>query len=320
MTTPPPIGFGVTGTVPLRLNDAHCHFFSQRFFDVLGRQKGLPGDAPGQEVTRLVGWDHPGTPESLADRWADALTSSGVGRALLIGSVPGEEEQVARAVSRHPDRFVGAFMLDPTQEGALTRVAWALSQPGMRVVCLFPAMHGYSPTDPRVLGLAEQVAGSSGAALFVHCGVLTIGIRQKLGLPCAFEARYGNPLELQGLALRHPSLPIIVPHFGAGFFRELLMVADTCPNVVVDTSSSNAWMKYSPGLTLRHVFSQALAVLGAERLLFGTDSSFFPRGWHAAIRDTQLGVLEELGVPMSDQQTICAGTFDRLFPRPTSRP
>ena len=150
--------------------------------------------------------------------------------------------------------------------------------------------------------------------------MLTVGIRKKLGLPSAFEARHGNPLDLQGLALRHPSLPIIVPHFGAGFFRELLMVADTCPNVYVDTSSSNAWMKYSPGLALRHVFAQTLAVLGPDRLLFGTDSSFFPRGWHAAIRDAQLAVLHELGVPFVDQQAICAGNFDRLFPRPTSRP
>jgi predicted TIM-barrel fold metal-dependent hydrolase len=315
MTTLPPPTFGVTGTLPLRVNDAHCHFFSPRFFDVLGRQKGLPGDAPGLEVTRLVGWDHPGTAEALADRWVEALSAGGVSRALLIGSVAGEEEQVARAVARHPDRFVGAFMLDPTQEGALTRVAWALAQPGMRVVCLFPAMHGYSPSDPRVLGLAEQVAGSPNAALFVHCGVLSVGIRKKLGLPSAFEARYGNPLELQGLALRHPALPIIVPHFGAGFFRELLMVADTCPNVMVDTSSSNAWMKYNPGLTLRHVFGQALAVLGAERLLFGTDSSYFPRGWHGAIRDNQLAVLEDLGASHVDQQAICAGNFDRLFPR-----
>ena len=98
-----------------------------------------------------------------------------------------------------------------------------------------------------------------------------------------------------------------MPHFGAGFFREVLMVADACPNVYVDTSSSNAWMKYSPGLTLRHVFAQALAVMGAERLLFGSDSSFFPRGWRA--------VLDDLHVPPVDQQAICAGNFDRLFPR-----
>ncbi len=305
----------MTTTLPLRINDAHCHFFSPRFFDVLGRQKGLPGDAPGPDVTRLVGWDHPGSTDALADRWAETLTAAGVARAMLIGSVPGEEEQIAKAVARHPDRFVGAFMLDPTQEGALTRVTWALAQPGVRVVCLFPAMHGYSPTDARVLGLAEQVAGTGGTALFVHCGVLSVGIRKKLGLSSTFEARFGNPLEVQGLALRHPSLPVIVPHFGAGFYRELLMVADTCPNVYVDTSSSNAWMKYNPGLTLRHVFAQAIAVLGAERLLFGTDSSWFPRGWHGAIRDTQVAVLDELGVPHVDQQAICAGNFDRLFPR-----
>lgn len=302
-------------TLPLRFNDAHCHFFSPRFFDVLGRQKGLASDPPGLEVTRLVGWEHPGSTEALADRWALALTEAGVGRAMLIGSVPGEEDQVARAVARHPDRFVGAFMVDPTQEGALTRVAWALSQPGMRVVCLFPAMHGYSPTDARVSGLAEQLAGQPGVALFIHCGVLSVGIRTRLGLPSRFEARHGNPLDVQGLALCHPSLPIIVPHFGAGFFRELLMVADTCPNVLVDTSSSNGWMKYSPGLTLRHVLAQALAVLGPDRLLFGTDSSFFPRGWHGAVRDAQVAVLDELGVPHVDQQAIMAGNFDRLFPR-----
>jgi len=303
----------MTTTPPLRLNDAHCHFFSPRFFDVLGRQKGLQGETPGVEVARLVGFEPPGTTEALADRWAETLSQAAVSRALLIGSVPGEEDQVARAVARHPDRFVGAFLLDPTQEGALTRVSWALAQPGMRVVCLFPAMHGYSPVDARVLGLAEVLAGTPGTALFVHCGVLTVGVRRKLGLPSPFEARFGNPLDLQGLALRHPSLPVIVPHFGGGFFRELLMVADTCPNVVVDSSSSNGWMKYSPGLTLRHVVAQTLAVLGPERVLFGSDSSFFPRGWHAAIRDTQRAVLDDLAVPITDQQAIFAGNFDRLF-------
>ena len=74
-------------------------------------------------------------------------------------------------------------------------------------------------------------------------------------------------------------------------------------------------MKYSPGLTLRHVFAQALAVMGAERLLFGSDSSFFPRGWHGAVLEAQRAVLDDLHVPPVDQQAICAGNFDRLFPR-----
>jgi len=56
-------------------------------------------------------------------------------------------------------------------------------------------------------------------------------------------------------------VPIIVPHFGAGPLREALMVADLCSNVLLDTSSSNGWIKYTPGLTLPAVFRQALAVL-----------------------------------------------------------
>ena len=116
--------------------------------------------------------------------------------------------------------------------------------------------------------------------LFVHCGVLTVGIRRKLGLPSRFDMRFSNPLDLHAIALAHPRLPIVVPHFGAGMFREALMLADLCPNVVLDTSSSNHWIDYHPGLTLVDVFRQALLVAGPSRLLFGTDSSFFPRGWN----------------------------------------
>ena len=35
------------------------------------------------------------------------------------------------------------------------------------------------------------------------------------------------------------------------------------------------------------MFRQALAVAGADRLLFGTDSSFFPRGWVADVHERQ---------------------------------
>ena len=59
------------------------------------------------------------------------------------------------------------------------------------------------------------------------------------------------------------------------------------PNLHVDTSRSNAWTKYTPGLRLVNVFRQALAVLGPERMLFGSNSSFFPRGWqHAVLGET----------------------------------
>ena len=61
------------------------------------------------------------------------------------------------------------------------------------------------------------------------------------------------------------------------------------------------------------MFRQALAVVGSERLLFGTDSSFFPRGWQQAIYEQQRAALEAIGAAPEVQQTIFAGNFERLF-------
>src|SRR6185295_15892532 len=131
----------------------------------------------------------------------------------------------------------------------------------LRAVCLFPAMHRYPVQDERAQQIFSVAAARPGTAVFVHCGVLSVGVRRKLGLASPFDIRFGNPLDLHAVALRHPQVPIIIPHFGAGLFREALMVADLCPNILLDTSSSNAWIKYYPGLTLSDVFRRALDVL-----------------------------------------------------------
>jgi uncharacterized protein len=120
-------------------------------------------------------------------------------------------------------------------------------------------------------------------------------------------------LQLHRLALAFPQVPFVIPHFGAGLLREVLMLADLCPNVYVDTSSSNGWIKYTPGLTLEAVFRQTLQVLGASRVLFGTDSSFFPRGWQAPIHEEQKRILDRLRVTDADQELIFGGNFERLF-------
>jgi hypothetical protein len=116
--------------------------------------------------------------------------------------------------------------------------------------------------------------------------------------------------------MRYPAVPIVVPHFGAGYFREALMLADLCPNVYLDTSSSNQWMRYQEShLDLRQVFRRALDVAGPKRLLFGTDSSFFPRGWHHQIFEEQARVLYELNVSEEDARSIFSENLLRILAR-----
>lgn len=297
------------------INDVHCHFFSTGFFNALARQRGRAPQESAVDLCRELQWEEPETPEALADRWVRELEASGVQRATLIASVPGDEASVAAAVARHPSRFVGFFMLDPSASDAAERVQRATTEQRRRGVCLFPAMHHVPLHDNRTLRVVEAAAARPGTVVFVHCGVLSVGVRKKLGLPSRFDMRLGDPLAVSRLALQFPQVPFIVPHFGAGMFREALIAADTCANLHLDTSSSNNWIRYTPGLTLDAVFRAALAVAGPSRLLFGTDSSFFPRGWQRDIYEQQTKILDELGVSATDAGLVFGGNFDRLFPQ-----
>jgi predicted TIM-barrel fold metal-dependent hydrolase len=296
------------------MNDAHVHFFSDHFFATLGRQRNPESPQSASDVVSALGWEAPGTPEQLADRWVKELDRAGVGRAAIIASVPGDGASVGRGVARHPSRFVGFFMVDPTAPDAPMQVQRLLEDAGLRAICLFPAMQRYSLHDQRVSDIVKIAANRSGTAVFVHCGALSVGVRKKLGLASRFDVRYGNPLDLHALAADYPAVPFIVPHFGAGMFREALLVADLATNVYLDTSSTNRWIAYHHGLTLPDVFRRTLDVVGPERVLFGSDSSFFPRGWNRAVYDAQVSALDAAGVTDADRHRIFTGNFDRLFP------
>jgi len=283
------------------VSDAHVHFFSRRFFEALGAQCGKSA----AEVAAAVEWElPPADATGLARRWVEELDAHGVERAALIASIPGDEASTVAAASAYPDRFYAYAMVNPLAGGAAV-------EPGLHAICLFPAMHGFSIADSRVEPLLEQAAARH-CAVFVHCGVLSVGVRKKLGLPSLFDMRFSNPLDLHAVALRHPSVPFIVPHFGAGYFREALILADLCPNVYLDTSSSNSWMRYE-GLDLPAVFRRALGVAGARRLLFGTDSSFFPRGWNSEIFQAQTRAMAAAGVGSGDAGLILGGNLRRIL-------
>jgi predicted TIM-barrel fold metal-dependent hydrolase len=290
------------------VSDAHVHFFSRRFFATLGEQCGKTAG----QAAEAAGWVlPPEDPCELAQQWASELDANGVARAALIASVPGDEASVEVAVNAFPDRFYGYFMVNPIEDGAPQRAQIALRS-GLHAVCLFPAMHRYSLHDPKVDALVQAVAAIRGRAVFVHCGVLTVGIRGKLGLPSPFDMGNSNPIDLHGLASRYPSVKFVVPHFGAGYLREALMLGDLCPNVFLDTSSSNSWMRYE-GLELKTVLRRALDMLGGHRLLFGTDSSFFPRGWNYEIYEAQQRALLDLGISGADARNMMEQNLVRMF-------
>lgn len=293
---------------PLDVFDAHVHFFSPAFFKAVAEQKHVESVAP------LLGWDEPTSPEALAYRWAGELDAHGISRAMLIGSIPNDTHSVGAAVDKYPDRFNGIYMANPLLPGADMRLETAFEEDGVSGVFLFPAMHHYSLHDLKVRSLVQVAAGHKNSVVYVHCGVLSIGFRKKLGLPSPFNMAYSNPIDLHELAAGFPRLNFVIPHFGAGYFREALMVADLCPNVYLDTSSSNSWTKYlTQHSDLDGIFRKALEVLGPKRLLFGSDSSFFPRGWVKNIAQTQMEILQRLGISAEAAHDFFGGNLRRIL-------
>ena len=231
--------------------DSHIHFFSPGFFAGLGATESRRRTS----VLRI-----PSPPK----RWPTDGSMSSTGTA----SRGGADRELARRCG-----FGGQGRGDPSV--AFCRILHARSHPrrrrstyatraldeGLRTICLFPAMHRYALHDDRVARVFELAAARGGTAtvIFVHCGVLSVGVRKKLGLPSAFDMRFGNPLDLHARGLeasiradRHPALRRGHAARGADAGGP---AAPTCISI---PRARTAWIKYTPGLTLEQVFQTAL--------------------------------------------------------------
>ena len=300
----------------IAISDAHVHFFSRRFFEELAKQKSALGKpVTADSIVETLGWELPSSNNAdLAKRWVAELDRRQVSHAALIASVPGDEDSVGDAVQSFPDRIDGYFMLNPLAPDAVERCRRAVDILGLRGICLFPAMHQFSVRDKCLEPIYQIAAATPGTVVFVHMGVLSVGVRHKLQLPSKFDMSFSNPIELHTVALSHPQVRFVIPHFGAGYFREVLMLGDLVPNVYLDTSSSNSWIKYhTPPIGLSTIFRQALNVYGTERLLIGSDSSFFPRGWNAEIFHAQSAALKELNIGTEDARAVFGENLRRLL-------
>ncbi len=289
------------------LVDFHSHFFSRVFFETLANASPLPGTAAERmsQVSRAVGVELP-SPDPLEHlgRWIGELDRHGVEHVVSFASVSEEAPALARAARAAPKRLSAFVVVDPGKPDAPERLRASLDEHGFRGALFFPALHRFRLDGPEFAAVVAVLAQRSAPAV-VHCGLLQVKLRDRFGLPRAYDLRLADPLALVPLADVFPRVPFVVPHFGAGFFREVLLAGAQCRNIYVDTSSSNGWLATQPErLTLTDVFERSLGVFGAERILFGTDSSTFPRGWRRDIFALQREALGAIGISQADRDQI----------------
>ncbi|MGI9148878.1 MAG: amidohydrolase family protein [Chloroflexota bacterium] len=242
--------------------------------------------------------------DALADRWVGELDRYGIDR--IAFATGGGNDTLARAVARHADRFIGFAHHNPFAPGATAEMQRAVAELGLRgLKILAPALE--RRIDDRDLYPLWQTVEALGLPVLIHFGMLGAGG----GI--SWNER-DNPGALESVARDFPTIQFVVPHFGIQYVKELLFLCWACENVHVDTSGSNQWTRWMPyPLTLDDLIRKFYETVGPDRILFGSDSSWFPRGFSIRYLQDQIRACRFMNLPDAALRQIFGGNAARLF-------
>ncbi|OQY97468.1 MAG: hypothetical protein B6D41_03445 [Chloroflexi bacterium UTCFX4] len=257
-----------------------------------------------------LAWDFPApdsekqSDEVLADRWAAEMDKYGID---YVGFVTGGgNDNLASVIARHPDKFIGFAHHNLFAENAAAELERAITQLGFRAYKLLaPALD--KPIEDKSAWPVWEIAEKYDIPVLIHFGVLGSGGG------VAWHENI-NPLKLHDVARAFPKVNFVIPHFGCGWLREALQLCWSCANVYIDTSGSNQWVRWMPEeLTIKMLYRKYLETIGPDRLIFATDSSWFPRGFAIRYLQDQLRDCRELNLSPETLQKIFGGNAARLL-------
>ena len=246
----------------------------------------------------------PRSSEEQADRWVAELDKYGIER---IGFVTGRDnDELSRVVQMYPDRFIGFAHHDITRPDAAEELERAVTQLGLKALKLL------APTIPVLINDKSlypvwETCERLGIPVLCHFGMLGAagGVSYHPNI---------SPAVLEPVARDFPTVDFIIPHFGIQHVTDLLFLCWSCPNVNVDSSGSNQWVRWMPyNLTLDDLFRKFYETIGPERILFGSDSSWFPRGFAIRYLQDQVRICRFMNMPHEHLQLIFGGNAARIL-------
>ncbi len=296
--------------------DFHAHFWATR-------RSGPATHAPhpvhmeyNRERTQRMSdeWDFPGPAEPmvdnpegedrLIDRWAMEVEKYDLGAVnFLTGS---SNEELARVIRKYPGKFFGFAHHKPELPDVVEKFKYAIEELGLSGYKLLGPRVEIEWTDPKLKPLWTYMADKK-LPVLIHFGPLG-----RAG--GVVYHKHMNPLTITPIAAEYADIPFVIPHFGCGYMRELLQLCWSAPNIYVDTSGSNQWMRWEPYPTdIDMSFRKFYETIGPKRIIFGTDSMWFPRGFVYRYLQDQVRSVRYLNLHEEDIEDIFHNNAARLL-------
>jgi aminocarboxymuconate-semialdehyde decarboxylase len=234
-----------------------------------------------------------------------------------------QNEGLAEAVSRHPDRFAAlATVALQHPELAAQQLERAVKHLGLKGALVGGSVEGVELSDPRLAPFWAR-AEELGALVFIHPQGVT-ELSGRLGGSGGLGNVIGNPLEttialshliFEGVLDRYPGLKILAAH-GGGYLPSYASRSDAGIRTFPGTYTTP--LKKPPTAYLKDLYYDTLvfspeglrhlaAEVGAERLMMGTD---FPYPWTDRAVEH---ILETPGLSDEERASMLGGLAARLL-------
>ena len=197
----------------------HCHFFSTRFLESLAK------DVAGFQTRIALRRSPRGSDGTLRatggvarDRWVDELDRHGVARGVAHRQRAGRRGIGRRAVAPPPGRGSSASSCS-IRRRRMPRRGWRSALSTLRLCAASASSRRCTATAWTTSGgdACSRPRRVTARAVFVHCGVLSVGRQEEARAAVAVRPAPGRSAGASRPSpLRYPAVPVIIPHFGAG--------------------------------------------------------------------------------------------------------
>jgi len=238
---------------------------------------------------------------ATADELITSMDSDGVDISVILNGGWATHElcvetndYILESVARYPKRLIGFCTVQPQSlEAAIAEIERCVRGGAKGVGEIRPDMQLLDITEPEIIEPFIEVIRENNLILLTHAS-------EPVGHQYQGKGSI-TPGLLYDLITRFPDITLVCAHWGGGlpFYALMPEVKEAMSNVYFDSAAS-------PYLYDAQVYNRVIDLIGAEKILFGSDYPLL----------TQNGLLKEidsLDLPLETKDLILSGNARRLL-------